>query len=70
MRIRLGLGVVLCAAAIAAGAAHGAPTAAIFTIAGGSGALLNGPADIIVAPDGAVIVADTISQLAGVRDQQ
>jgi sugar lactone lactonase YvrE len=74
MRMRIWAGVALGAAALAATAAHGAAPAAIFTVAGGgdhgfkgdgkpaTSALLNGPAGIAVAPDGAILVADTINQ--------
>lgn len=74
MRIRLGVGALLLAAAVAATAAHGAATVSIYTIAGTSdggfkgdggpaaGAALNGPAGIVVAPDGAIVIADTINQ--------
>jgi sugar lactone lactonase YvrE len=74
MRVRLSILAALVLATAWATAAHGAVTLSIFTIAGGdqSGfkgdgkaattASLDGPAGIVVAPDGTIFVADTINQ--------
>jgi hypothetical protein len=74
MRLRLPLLPAVAAACLCVSAAHGALTTAIFTIAGGDGhgftgdgkpatsATLDGPAGVVVAPDGSILVADTINQ--------
>lgn len=74
MRLRLLLAALTASAAVAATSAQGAPVISIFSIAGGDGhgfagdgglatrSTLNGPAGLVVAPDGSVIVADTIDQ--------
>lgn len=74
MRLRLSLLTAVAGAILGVSAAHGAVTTAIFTIAGGdghgftgdgnlaTGASLDGPAGVVAAIDGAVVVADTINQ--------
>ncbi|MEA2425837.1 MAG: hypothetical protein QOH13_2247 [Thermoleophilaceae bacterium] len=74
MRVRLLILGLVVAAAIGAAAAQGAATIAIFTIAGGdvggfkgdgrpaTSASLNGPAGVLAAGDGGILIADTINQ--------
>jgi DNA-binding beta-propeller fold protein YncE len=74
MRLRLPVLTAVAAAVLCVSAARGAMTTAIFTIAGGAGhgftgdgrqatsAALDGPAGLVVAPDGSILVADTINQ--------
>jgi sugar lactone lactonase YvrE len=74
MRLRMSLLAAAAAAVLWVSVAHGAVTIAIFTIAGGDGhgftgdgkpatnATLDGPAGVLAAPDGTILVADTINQ--------
>jgi trimeric autotransporter adhesin len=74
MRLRLPVLTAVAASILFVSATHGAVTTAIFTIAGGdrhgftgdgapaTSATLNGPAGVVTAPDGAILVADTINQ--------
>jgi sugar lactone lactonase YvrE len=75
MRLRLSVAAAAGVAVLFATVALGAtPTVAIFTIAGGDGqgfkgdgkqatsASLDGPSGLVAAPDGGIIVADTINQ--------
>jgi DNA-binding beta-propeller fold protein YncE len=74
MRLRLPLLTAVAAAILCVPAAHGTLTTAIFTLAGSAGhgftgdgkpatsASLDGPAGLVVAADGGILVADTINQ--------
>jgi sugar lactone lactonase YvrE len=74
MRLRMSLLTVAAAAILWVSTAHGVVTLSIFTIAGGDGhgftgdgkpatsATLDGPAGVVAAPDGTILVADTINQ--------